>query len=45
MSLEIHDVARIKGSLKKLCHEIYQKSYVGNCRQIDWNTKKTLKTL
>ena len=31
-------VSGLKG-LKELCHEIYQNSNRGNCRQIEWNIK------
>ena len=34
-----------KKILKDMCHEIFQNSSNGNCHQIEWNVKKSLKTL
>ena len=43
--LSVQGFGAWKKILKDMCHEIFQNSSNGNCHQIEWNVKKSLKTL
>ena len=43
--LSVQGFGAWKKILMDMCHEIFQNSSNGNCHQIEWNVKKSLKTL